>query len=77
MKTEQLGLALLALPLSERVVVAQYLWQSVHEGMKTNAEAEERESLREARRGNRELAAGAMTGRTHEQVMGAAWRPLE
>jgi putative addiction module component (TIGR02574 family) len=77
MMTEQLRLELLALPLSERVEVAQSLWQSIHEAIKIDAEVEEREALHEARRRDRELASGAVTGRTHEQVMEAARQALK
>jgi putative addiction module component (TIGR02574 family) len=77
MMTEQLRQELLALPLSERVEVAQSLWQSIHEAMRPDAEAEERETLHKARRRDRELASGVVTGRTHEQVMEAARKALK
>jgi len=65
MSTQQLTAAAMALPLSERVSLAQALWQSIDAGV---AETDEREAVREAIRRDQELSSGAMTGRTHEEV---------
>lgn len=63
----------MALPLSERVSLAQTLWQSIEAGL---ADTDEREAGREAVRRDQELSSGAVEGRTHEEVMLAARRAL-
>lgn len=63
----------MALPLSERVSLAQALWQSIDTGL---AETGERDAVREAVRRDQELSSGAVAGRTHEEVMEAARRAL-
>lgn len=73
MSTEQLTTEAMALPLSERVTLAQALWQSIDTGL---ADTEEREAVREAIRRDQELSTGAVAGRTHEEVMQAARRSL-
>ena len=59
----------MALPLAERVSLAQALWQSIDAGL---ADTEERDAVREAVRRDQELSSGAVVGRTHEEVMQAA-----
>lgn len=76
MSTEQLQQELMALPLLERIEMAQTLWQSIHEGTSPDAEAEERKAVEEARRRDEELASGSVSGRTHDQVMDAARQAL-
>lgn len=73
MSTKQLTAEAMALPLSERVTLAQALWQSIHAGL---AEADESTALREAVRRDEELSSGAVTGRAHEEVMRSARRAL-
>jgi len=73
MSTEQLMAEAMALPLSERVSLAQTLWQSIEAGL---ADTDEREAGREAVRRDQELSSGAVEGRTHEEVMLAARRAL-
>lgn len=63
----------MALPLSERVSLAQMLWQSIDAGL---ADTNETEAVREAMRRDQELASGTVAGRTHEEVMQAARRAL-
>ncbi len=63
----------MALPLAERVSLAQELWASIDAGLK---EADEQEAVREAIRRDQELSSGAASGRTHEQVMQAARRAI-
>ncbi len=63
----------MALPISERVSLAQSLWQSIDAGL---AEAGERDAVREAIRRDQELSSGAVVGRTHEKVMQAARRAI-
>lgn len=74
MSTEQLIADVMALPLSERVSLAQALWESIDAGV---AEADERAAVAEAIRRDRELSSGLVTGRTNEEVMLAARRARE
>jgi putative addiction module component (TIGR02574 family) len=74
MSTERLIADAMALPLSERVLLAQALWQSIDAGI---AEADERAAVAEAIRRDKELSSGRPTGRTHEEVMEAARRAIE
>lgn len=75
MTTEQLAEQLLTLPIADRVVLAQALWESIHQspelGLPIDAEA-----IQTALRRDAELESGAVTGRTHEDVMRAARRAI-
>ena len=73
METRQLTEQLMALPLAERVDLAEALWQSIGEGLRAG---EEREAIMQARRRGAELASGSVPGRTHEEVMNAARRAI-
>ena len=73
MSTDQLLAGAMALPLSERVTLAQTLWQSIDAGL---SDTEEREAVQEAIRRDEELSSGAVVGRTHEEVMQAARRAI-
>jgi hypothetical protein len=77
MSTDQLKQALMALPLLERVEVAQTLWQSINGDVSLNTEAEAKEAVSEALRRDNELTSGSVSGRSHEQVMEAAWQTLK
>jgi len=74
MSTEQLIADAMALPLSERVSLAQALWESIDAGL---PEANEHSAVAEAIRRDKELSSGLVAGRTHEEVMEAARRALE
>ena len=74
MSTEQLIAEAMALPLSERVSLAQALWESIDAGL---PDADERAAVAEAVRRDKELSSGQVAGRTHEEVMEAARRSLE
>lgn len=74
MSTEQLTAEAMALPLKERVSLAQALWESIDSGLPDTDEAG---AIGEAIRRDEELTAGAATSRTHEEVMDAARRALE
>lgn len=74
MSTEQITAEAMALPLVERVALAQALWESIDSGL---PDTDEREAVREAIRRDEELASGRVTGRTHEEVMEAARRALK
>lgn len=74
MSTEQLIADAMALPLSERVSLAQALWESIDAGL---PDADERAAVAEAVRRDKELSSGQVDGRTHEEVMEAARRSLK
>jgi len=74
MSTQQITAEAMALPLSERVSLAQALWQSIDAGL---ADTGEREAVREAIRRDGELSSGSVEGRTHEEVMQAARRAIK
>jgi putative addiction module component (TIGR02574 family) len=77
MSTKELAKEAMALPLAERVALAQSLWQSI-EGQPADKVANEVDwSVREADRRDTELSSGQAIGRTHEQVMRAARKALE
>ena len=73
MSAQQLITAAIALPLAERVSLAQALWQSIDVGL---ADADEHEAAREAARRDAELSAGVVAARTHDEVMQAARRAI-
>lgn len=77
MSTQQLVDELLSLPLSERVEVAQTLWQSITEITPTESFEEERAAVAAAQRRDAELTSGAAIGRSHQEVMTNARRALE
>ena len=73
MSTQELKQEAMALPLSERVSLAQALWESINAGL---ADTDEQVAVREAIRRDQELSSGAAVGRSHEQVMEAARRAI-
>ncbi len=74
MSTEQLTAEAMALPLKERVSLAQALWESINAGL---LDMDEAGAIADAIRRDDELSSGAVTARTHEEVMDAARRVLE
>jgi putative addiction module component (TIGR02574 family) len=74
MSTDQLIADAMALPLAERVSLAQALWESIDAGLPN---PDERVAVAEAIRRDKELSSGRVTGRSHEEVMQAARRSLE
>jgi hypothetical protein len=76
MSSEQLTQQLMTMPLSERVELAQALWQSIDEGLRPGTMDEEREAVEQANRRDAELASGEVVGRSHQEVMEAARRVL-
>jgi len=74
MSTEQTIADAMALPLAERVSLAQALWASIDAGL---PETSERAAVNEAIQRDEELVSGKVAGRTHEEVMQAARRALE
>jgi hypothetical protein len=73
MGTQQLTEQAMALPLAERVGLAEALWQSIGEGLRAR---EEREAIEQAARRGAELTSSAAAGRTHEEVMQATRRAI-
>ena len=73
MSTQQRTVEAMALPISERVSLAQALWQSIDAGLEAS---KDREALAEAIRRDEELSSGVVQGRTHEEVMQAARRAV-
>ena len=73
MSTQQLAAEAMALPLSERVQLAQQLWQSIDIGLD---DTDERAAVRDAIRRDQELSSGEVVGRSHEEVMQAARRAI-
>ena len=76
MSNEHLTDQALALPLPQRVALAEILWQSIADEPGTEAADEEREAILLAKRRDAELRRGVVPGRTHEQVMEAARRVI-
>ena len=76
MSNEELTQKVLALPLPDRIDLAQALWQSIDETGEDDGNTEERKALEQAKRRDRELATGMVEGRSHQQVMEAARRAL-
>jgi putative addiction module component (TIGR02574 family) len=74
MTTEELIADAMALPLADRVSLAQALWESIDAGL---PDTDEHAAIAEAIRRDEELSSGKVTGRTHEEVMRAARHALE
>ena len=74
MSTEKLIADAMALPLSERVSLAQALWESIDAGL---PETDGHAAVAEATRRDKDLSSGRVAGRTHEEVMEAARRAIE
>jgi hypothetical protein len=73
MSTQELTAEAMALPLLDRVSLAQALWESIEAGL---ADTDEDSAVREAVQRDEELASGSATGRTHDEVMQAARRSI-
>jgi len=74
MTTEQLISDAMALPLDERVSLAQALWESIDAEL---PDTDERSAVAEALKRSEELSLGNVAGETHEEVMEAIRRALE
>jgi len=74
MSTEQIKSEAMALPLAERVSLAQALWESIDGGM---LDTDERVAVAEAVKRSEELLSGEIAGETHEEVMEAMRQALE
>lgn len=76
MSTKQLTEKAMALPLPERVTLAQSLWQSIGGGNTGRGADMEHDALEQADQRDLEIASGRVKGRTHEQVMKAARKSI-
>ena len=76
MSSEQLIERAMALPLAERMAQAQALWESLNEGPREFTVDDEDEAVGLAARRDADLTSGAVSGRSHEQVLSAARRAL-
>ncbi len=74
MITEELIADAMALPIAERVSLAQALWESIDAGL---SDTDESAAVKEAIQRDEELSSDKVTGRTYEEVMRAARRALE
>jgi hypothetical protein len=77
MQTDDLVRQLIALPLPDRVTVAQALWQSIDEGLATDAADDQQDAVQTALRRDEELSSGLRIGRSHEEVMEAVRQALQ
>ena len=73
MSTEQLTAEAMALPLSERVTLAQTLWASIENGL---PEIPEDVAVQEVVRRDNELSSGAIAGRSADDVIQTARRAI-
>lgn len=73
MSTQELTTEAMALPLSERVSLAQMLWQSIDAGL---SDTDEGDAVRQAIQRDQELSSGMVIGRTHDEVISAARRAI-
>jgi len=73
MATNELIEQAMALPLADRVAIAEALWQSIDEGLPASTE---QDAIEQAFRRDAELTSGQVESRTHEEVMKAARRAL-
>ena len=76
MSTNQLTAKALALPLKQRIGLAQALWLSIDRRLPAQLDGTEATALIASRRRDEELASGDVVGRTHQQVMAAARKAL-
>lgn len=77
MSSKEVTQVALALPLAERVALAQSLWQSIADPKIGDMADEVNWVIEEAGRRDQELTSGNVKGITHEQVMQAARKVLE
>lgn len=73
MSKQQLTTEAMALPLRERVSLAQALWESIDAALPQSSEDA---ALKEAIRRDQELSSGSAIARTYEEVMQAARRSI-
>ena len=74
---EDLEQRVMALPLADRVALAEVLWESIDPAVGAPPASEEKEAVAEACCRDRGLAAGTTKARSHQEVMTAARRALK
>ena len=77
MSTKELAQVAMALPIAERVALAQTLWQSIEGRPYATVADETKWAVEEANCRDAELSSGKIVGRTHEEVMRAARKAIE
>ena len=77
MSTKEIVREAMAMPLAERVALAQGLWQSIESQQVGQVTDEVIWAVQESERRDAELSTGQASGRTHEQVMRAARKAIE
>ena len=73
MSAQEIKQGAMALPLSDRVSLAQALWESINAGF---PEVDPQTAMQEAVRRDQELDSGAVIGRSHDEAIKAARRSL-
>ncbi len=74
MTIQQITTEALALPIAQRVELAQALWESLNVGLpKHSAE----EAIRVAQRRDAQMTCGEVIGRSHEDVVASARQSLK
>jgi len=71
MSTKQITAKAMALPLADRISLAQALWESINSDL---PDGDERAAVDEAIRRDQELSSGKVTVRSHDEVTKAARR---
>jgi putative addiction module component (TIGR02574 family) len=75
--SEEFARQLMALPLHERVDLAQALWQSIGDQLVAESpDTDEADAVSVALKRDADLDSGQVAGRSHEQVMEAVRRAL-
>jgi hypothetical protein len=74
MSSEQVAAAAMALPISGRVALAQALWESLDAGLEDTDEAS---AITDSIRRDAEISSGAVSGRSHAEVIETARRAVK
>lgn len=69
MTTAQITNEVLALPLYERIQLAQWIWESVNDATSEELDAYDEATFAEAERRDAEMDRGEVQGISHEEVM--------
>ncbi|HZW30619.1 MAG TPA: addiction module protein [Isosphaeraceae bacterium] len=76
--SEDLTRQLMTLPLPERVVLAQALWESIDDQLRAESlDTVEPDAIATALKRDADLDSGRVVGRSHDQVMEAVRRALQ
>jgi putative addiction module component (TIGR02574 family) len=73
MSTKQITAEAMALPIAEKVSLAQALWQSIDAGL---PESDMESAVREALRRDKDLSSGAVAGISYDEALKAARRAI-